>query len=284
MHAFEVENARAAVLLVHGSIEDSRIFHSNSGKGLAPFLAKNGFNVYAPDLQGRGKSEPPVSRHTDQSQTGLIREEIPEYFGFVKQRNPGLPVFTGAHSWGGVLLLSWLAWSGIPAELKGMFFFGTKRRIRVKNWRKLLAVDLMWTAVGELATRIKGYFPAKPLGMGSENEPATLYRQTRNWVYEDEWKDPEDGFDYRRKLQGLSLPPMLHFAGVKDHYLGNPRDVKLLSDEVGSQDRTDIIVLGRHFGNLHDYAHINMLTHRDAPEDHFPILLRWFDNCLEPEN
>ena len=32
-------------LMIHGSVENGRIFYSNSGKGFAPFLADQGFDV-----------------------------------------------------------------------------------------------------------------------------------------------------------------------------------------------------------------------------------------------
>jgi hypothetical protein len=28
-------------------------------------------------------------------------------------------------------------------------------------------------------------------------------------------------------------------------------------------------------GHLHDYDHISLLTHRDAPADHFPWIVNW---------
>lgn len=28
-------------------------------------------------------------------------------------------------------------------------------------------------------------------------------------------------------------------------------------------------------GNLHDYDHVNMLTHRDVEKDHAPQILQW---------
>ena len=46
------------VLLLHGSVEDGRVFYSRKGKGLAPYLAINGFEVFVPDFRGHGYSTP----------------------------------------------------------------------------------------------------------------------------------------------------------------------------------------------------------------------------------
>ena len=60
---FRVEGkAIGNVFLLHGSIENGRIFYSENNKGLAPFLARNGYDVYVGDLRGRGKSKPAYQR------------------------------------------------------------------------------------------------------------------------------------------------------------------------------------------------------------------------------
>ncbi|HEY9044239.1 MAG TPA: alpha/beta hydrolase, partial [Rheinheimera sp.] len=48
----------APVLMLHGAIENGRIFYSHSGKGLGCYLADNGFMVYCADFAGRGLSKP----------------------------------------------------------------------------------------------------------------------------------------------------------------------------------------------------------------------------------
>ena len=50
----------ANILLLHGSIEDGKIFYSLSNKGFAPFLHKHNFNAFVIDLGGRGLSQPEV--------------------------------------------------------------------------------------------------------------------------------------------------------------------------------------------------------------------------------
>lgn len=40
-------------LLIHGAISNSTIYFSNKGQGLAPYLARAGFNVFCVDLRGR---------------------------------------------------------------------------------------------------------------------------------------------------------------------------------------------------------------------------------------
>ena len=42
------------ILMIHGAIENSGIFCSESGKGVGPYFARHGYDVYASDLLGEG--------------------------------------------------------------------------------------------------------------------------------------------------------------------------------------------------------------------------------------
>jgi hypothetical protein len=57
--------------------------------------------------------------------------------------------------------------------------------------------------------------------------------------------------------------------------LGHPKDVALLAEETGAYQVKRVVVLGKRNGNLHNYGHIDMLTHPDAPRDHFRTALDW---------
>jgi len=77
------------------------------------------------------------------------------------------------------------------------------------------------------------------------------------------------------------MPPSLFVAGAKDPVLGHPIDMRRFMAECGVDERS-FRLLGQSSGDRHDYDHINMLTHPDAPEDHFPGLVAWINErfCL----
>ncbi|MGZ3709459.1 MAG: alpha/beta fold hydrolase, partial [Bdellovibrionota bacterium] len=86
-------------LLVHGSIENGRIFYTTTGKGLAPFLAERGFDTYVPDLRGRGLSEPRMSRTMTYGMWEAICEDVPALVRAIRERR-GRPASVWiAHSW-----------------------------------------------------------------------------------------------------------------------------------------------------------------------------------------
>lgn len=263
------------LLLIHGSIENGKIFYSGSGKGLAPYLAQNGFDVFVADLRGKGASRPSVTRKSPASQTDTIEGELPFLVNTVKEISGSDALHLGAHSWGGVLLMSAYALFHEQWNVKSMIFFGTKRRIGIRTFEKFRTIDLGWTLLGSAATFFCGYLPAKKLRMGSDDEPGKFYFQLNRWVYSKNWIDPETHTDYRAKLRTLRLPPLHFYTGIHDRLLGHPRDVQRLADETG-QPHAAVHILGKHNGNRHNYNHINILTHPDAVNDHFPEVLELF--------
>lgn len=270
-----VDPAGEPVLFVHGSIENGRIFYSNSGRGLAPFLARRGFDCYVADLRGRGQSRPPISRRSRYGQTEAIVEDLSAFASVLEQRRGEARQHWVAHSWGGVLVSSHLARfpQRIP-RVASLTYFGVKRRILVRNLARLVMIDLGWRGIHTLVAAVVGYLPARRLGFGSDNETRRSHAQCRAWVRDGPWIDPGDGFDYGGALRTVSLPRCLYLAAVRDRCLGNPKDVQAFIAESGSHE-SHFRLLARTHGNLHDYDHISMLTHRDAERDHFPLVSAW---------
>ncbi|MDA8427849.1 MAG: alpha/beta fold hydrolase [Geobacteraceae bacterium] len=264
----------APVLMLHGAIENGRIFYSGSGKGLAPYLARNGFDVYVADLRGRGRSTPPIGRTSRFGQTEAITQDIPAFIAAISQLRGPLPLHLVAHSWGGVLFSSVLArFPEYAQSVSSLVYFGSKRTIRVWNIQRLIQVELIWRWICPLACLITGYLPARQLGIGSDSETGRSYRQSAAWVRNDAWVD-DDGFDYGAAIRKISLPPIWYIAAHNDHVLGHPRDVRDFMVSTGRQE-CRYTLLSRTNGNRHDYDHISMLTHPDAEQDHFPQVLEW---------
>ncbi|WP_017732151.1 alpha/beta fold hydrolase [Nafulsella turpanensis] len=263
-----------AVWMVHGSVEDGHIFYSSSGKGLAPFLAKQGYNVFVVDLRGRGKSTPKVDATSKWGLSEILEKDFAAYLSKIIEIKGPQPQHWIAHSWGGVLMLAWLARHTPAARVTSMVFFGSKRHISIFNFKKLLQIDFGWNFLSRLLVKHYGYLPGKRFRIGSESESARSYRETFRWVADKEWLDWHDGFNYKKALKKKGLPPALYLTGANDKVLGHYKDVARLIAETGS-DRAKLQIIGKKEGFLHDYDHINLLTHPDATRDHFQLILRW---------
>lgn len=263
------------ILLLHGSIENGRIFYSASGKGLAPYLASLGYDVFIPDLRGKGLSTPSINRKSSYGVFETITEEIPLFLEKIKELKGDQPMHWMAHSWGGVLLLCYYArYLASNGNVLSITFFGTKRRISIRSVRKFMMADVIYGFLFLLIGKIKGYVDAGMIVKGSDNETLKTNRQTWHWVKDKKWID-QDGFNYGRVLPGISLPPAMYIAGLADDVLGHPTDVQLLMQETGSQQINVFYLASKKNGNLHNYGHINLLTHPDAVHDHFPEVITW---------
>jgi len=122
------------IFMLHGSVENGRIFYSNSDSGLGSYLAKYGYDVYVGDLRGRGESKPHVNRNSKYGQTEAITEDIPAFIEKIISLRGNTPQRWVCHSTGVVLTSSHLLRFPKYRDLiKCMVYFGTKRRVCAIN-------------------------------------------------------------------------------------------------------------------------------------------------------
>ena len=274
VHHFKVVNPERVVIMIHGAVENGRIFYSKTGKGLAPFLCRNNSDVFVIDLPGRGDSKPHASEKLKHSQSQFVIRDFRKIIDTIQEKAvKGLPWHGVAHSWGGVIFAAGLM-RYPEAKFNSLVFFGVKRRITIKTIRKYFYVDIFWKRIGTLLTKIYGYFPAKKWKLGSDDEPTDFALQTMDWVEQKNWIDHDDGFDYLQAAKKSGLPPILSLTGQADHTLGHPQDVTLLINELQVKEG-EVIILGKDFGYHENYNHIDILTHQNAEKDGYQLAIDW---------
>jgi len=274
VHHFTIDNPKRVVVMIHGAVENGKIFYSSSGKGLAPFLCRNNSEVFVIDLPGRGDSIPHASEKFKHSQSQFVNHDFPLIIDSIKKRAQKNALWHGvAHSWGGVIFAAGLL-RRPDIKFKSIVFFGVKRRITIKTIRKFFYVDIFWKRIGTLLAKTYGYLPAKKWKLGSDDEPSDFAIQTMDWVEQKKWIDHEDGFDFLEAAKKTKLPPILSLTGMADHTLGHPQDVALLMKELNQQNG-EVVVLGKHLGYHEDYDHINILTNPNAEKDGYRLTLDW---------
>jgi pimeloyl-ACP methyl ester carboxylesterase len=261
------------VFMLHGVIENGLIFYTKKGKGLACYLAEQGFDVYVADLRGRGDSTPKIDENAEHGQFEAITQDIPLFINFIYQKTQQ-NIHLVAHSWGGVLLASSLArFPKLTQSIRSKTCFGTKRMVTVKSLEKLFKVNLGWNNLAPTLAKRKGFLDAKKHGIGSDNETKKSLAESVAWVKKSDWHDPTDGFDYSQAAMEIDWPPTWHFTGSKDRVLGHATDVNIFIKEYNPQAK--FTLLSKSLGNMENYDHINILTHPSARVDHFPQLVKW---------
>ncbi|PAJ76196.1 esterase [Pseudoalteromonas sp. NBT06-2] len=276
-HIYQEGCTGSAVLLLHGAIENGKIFYTEKNKGFAPFLAKNGYNCFVADLRGRGLSKPGISAYSDYGQTEAIVEDIPAFIKAIKNSTGKEPEYWVAHSWGGVLMNSFLArHPEMISKVKACAYFGSKRSLYNTHPQKFFKANLLWYFLAPKIVKNKGYLPAKRLGWGSDDETQKSLMHSVAWAKIAPWIDPQDSFDYGHAVAELSLPPILHIAAIKDKALAQTIDIQKFMDESGKGTQK-MNLYGKKYGHGHNYDHIDMLTHAKAHNDQFQDVLNWFE-------
>jgi predicted alpha/beta hydrolase len=236
-HIFLPQQSRGQpVLMVHGAIENGRIFYSHNNKGLGCYLAARGFDVYVVDLRGRGETIPKIQPFDCYGQTETIVHDLPLFIDFVYRQNPQ-PMHLIGHSWGGVLLTAMLARSPhYLSKVRSKIFFGSKRQVKVINPEVLMKIILMWQWLAPLVAKHKGFLPAKSVGFGSDDETIKSHRQNMHWTKTADWIDSDDGFDYAHACQQVAWPPSWFIAAVSDKALGHPKDIQRFMQEANHRE------------------------------------------------
>jgi predicted alpha/beta hydrolase len=275
MHISQPGHSGIPILMIHGMVEDGRIFYHKSGKGLGSFMAQQGYDVYVADLRGIGLSTPKVSSTSTHGQTETIQQDIPALIRFILEHSVHKKLHIMAHSWGGVYLNSTLLFQPelIPLVLSSTFF-GSKRTVRARSFERYFKIELIWNRLSLAASKRKGYLPAVSYKLGSENESHKTHRQCVEWVRNDDWIDSDDGFNYGTAAKTTMLPPTLHIAAIHDISMGHRFDVKAFMKESGPH-KSEYLLLAKKHGNCLDYDHINMLTAPECVGDHFPTVNHW---------
>lgn len=267
------------LLFLHGAIESGRVFYTRNGKGLAPFLAAQGYRSFILDLRARGESTPPLSQNFNFDQEDMLLEDFPPIFDFVLAHSNHEKISIVTHSWGGVLVNSFLLrFPFYNEKVERMVHISTKRRVSVFNLHRFFYIDLMWNLVGKFFLLVKGHLPAKTFG--PEGESKGTLRDSQHWVYSRDWLGRSSKISYKKLVETTPLPPTLYLTGSNDKCLGHPTDVKAFASESGHNPQEDFLLLSRSNGALKDYDHLNILTDSLAQKDHFPKIFQYLSKSV----
>lgn len=226
------------VVLLHGLFGDGSLFFRD-GEALVPLLVRAGFDVWVPDLRGRGRSwpalTPELAAEIDYGFHAAVTEDLATVFGLLREGAPDKPVYLVGHGVGGLLWLSFLArWPIVREMVRGVVLLGAATAVERRNWRAAFAWQVRdgWYAAWQ--ARRRGLVTSPGLGTGSE--PPRYYRELRN-LLNNGWVDPADGLDHAAQLRELPFwPPTLVLAAEGDAPWAGPAGARAIQAQLPPHD------------------------------------------------
>ena len=240
-------DGRPAALLVHGAFSNHNVWLRRAHPGgFAHYLLGRGLDVWLADLRHHGLSGREPGRGQWRFEDWILRD-APTLIGRVLDETDGAPLTWVGHSAGGAVGLCWQArpQPETKTQLAAIVTFGTPGPTRVGIARRGFA------AIAAATGRALGTFPARWLGMGSENEAGRIIADWMTWNITGRWVG-QDGFDYFNALSSV-VSPFLSVTGGADYVFAPAAACADLVERVGSRRKALAVHPGlTHRGLLRD--------------------------------
>ena len=114
----------------------------------------------------------------------------------------------------------------------------------------------------QVATRARGYFPARALGFGSDDESARVMASWIGWWKNDAWTSDDGRTDYLAAMSGMKVPT-LAMTSMGDGYLCTPAGaVRFITRAPAAQVTFELVRRADDGGRPPD--HMQLVTTRAA--------------------
>jgi predicted alpha/beta hydrolase len=195
-------------------------FERPPGRGLAPFLAERGWRTVAFDFRGHGDSGPSASSGGAWGYDDLILRDIPAVVACARARAKRLPVVVFGHSLGGNAALAAQGIGVLEADaivaIASNVWMREQEPSRAR-WVKKRAL----MAFVEGISKGRGYFPARALRLGSDDESARFMSALVRFTREGTWTSEDRELDYAAARTKVTIP-VLAMASHGDRLNCNP--------------------------------------------------------------
>jgi predicted alpha/beta hydrolase len=285
-HRRAVGPERGVVLLGHAMMANRRSLDRPRGRGLASTLRAAGLATYALDVRGHGKSGPGAGEGGDWSYDDVVLQDLPAAIGFVRERHPAAPLAVLGHSLVGHATLALLGQrpelcSAVDAVVSVAANVWIPQdepsgAYRLGKWLFLAGMGLAAWPLGR--------FPARALGIGSDDEAPSYVEQFQVLRSSGRWLSLDGWTDYLEGLHRVRVP-VLAVVGRGDRLLCRPECSRRFHRHLtGARVWHWTAGRGAH-GLLYDPDHMQIVTDaRSAPvwEEVAGWLIERFERRGEP--
>jgi pimeloyl-ACP methyl ester carboxylesterase len=293
------------VVLWHGTALN-RYNYITEGSNLARHLSERGFDVWIPEYRGDRSSRGPTRRayaSGDWNVDDIVRHDVPAVLARVRAETKQARIWWVGHSLGGIL--GYMAMQGPEADsIQGLVTVGTpggfphphRLALRMMRFRGAVAKSgqVPTRGLAKLLRTTVDLAPDAPLlhaiynldnieqgvllafiNSAIDNIGRGTIAQYVAWSEGGRITSADGTVDYTAGLAQITVP-VLMIAGRVDHVVP-PWTVRAGYDAIGSPDK-QFVVLGRGWGQHHDYGHGDLLLGDWAEDEVFPLISQWIQD------
>jgi pimeloyl-ACP methyl ester carboxylesterase len=199
--------ARGVAVLAHAMFARKSEWDKGdeSGGGLSRFLAERGWRTIAFDFRGHGESGPGAAKGGRWTYEDLVARDLPAVVDGARARARGRKVIVVGHSLGGHVAAAAQATGAIDVDGIASLASNVWLEEIEPSYARRLAKRAV-TRLVEEACRRRGYFPARRLRLGSDDEAAEYMAVLSRAVERGFWGSEDGRIDYWDRLRQVGVP------------------------------------------------------------------------------
>ncbi|MEW6774777.1 MAG: alpha/beta fold hydrolase [Bdellovibrionota bacterium] len=288
------------IILCHEEGMNKWIWDVAGQDSLIKYFARLGFDVWALEFRGHGESTKPEWHNElpyDWNFDDYVHKDLPAAVSYVQGKTNSRYVTLMGHGIGAMAIYAYLVTENFFDEVAGAVLLAPpgfaaeyspamERFVsQGRDWNRLDPLPLLhlparaeeWALFDELmlkGTPMPRLTVKRFAERGLEVISPKVLQQLTHWVEANDFLSADLNFSYRNKLSLIRVP-VLVVAGTADQF-AHPGAVNYGFRVITSQDKT-FLLLGRDYGQLHDYSHLGLLFGTHAKEEVFPRLFEWIE-------
>jgi predicted alpha/beta hydrolase len=192
-------------ILAHAMMARRAEFERPHGGGLARFLVSRGWRTVTFDFRGHGESGEGAATGASWSYDDLVRFDLPAVVDATRARAKKLPVVVVGHSLGGHVALAAQGTARIRADALVCIAANVWLADHEPSRARWLVKRGVMAGV-EALCRGRGYFPARALRMGSDDEATAYLRGAFRSASTGRWTSDDGKDDYLAALARVTAP------------------------------------------------------------------------------
>jgi pimeloyl-ACP methyl ester carboxylesterase len=198
------ERARGVAVLAHAMFA-RRSEWDKGEKSLSRFLSERGWRTIAFDFRGHGESGTGAAKGARWTYEDLVARDLPAVVEGARARARGKRVIVLGHSLGGHVAAAAQATRAIDVDAIGLIASNMWLEALEPSFARRLAKRAIGRAMHEVCER-RGYFPARRLRLGSDDEAADYMATLWRVVDRGLWGTEDGRVDYWEQLRHVNVP------------------------------------------------------------------------------